>query len=469
MNLNNLKDKKIALVFGQSIEGCGVTRNGSEMWAWCKKNNLNFTIFSYDERTYNRRDAHEMEFVSFKREDIEETVKDLNTYDMVLFNSYPSNKFNKESIMDFYHKLVKNITTIKVGFMHELNKANIDKIPYILGIMNEMDIIYNFSEDTWFSNTIAKILPSKKIGERIKKFTMWFNFDDLDEIRERVQLEDKDCKLMYLGRWTTMKDPRRVLDMGKELVDNNIGCKLLGIERSIGAKFDIFEHPNCIDMTGKEPKYISEDACVPVHGTYVRNEGMEEMAKSLFGCSFYRMPKDPKGYGDRMEYTQIEIIAVGSIPVFDKHWGENNFRRNGQSYLDTPYSAIYSDKENLQETIDTLIKVSKDKELQNKIRETSYKIVKEEFDANIVLPEMFNYILSVGKDTNKFKNEEKLIKTLIHEDFIEEFMDLYNKEVENNEIPVLGIRELYENNILSVLDGKKEKEIKVFKKSRLKK
>ena len=90
-------------------------------------------------------------------------------------------------------------------------------------------------------------------------------------------------------------------------------------------------------------------------------------------------------------------------------------------------------------------------------------IVKEEFDANIVLPEMFNYMLNIGKDNNKFKNDEELIKSLISKNNIDEFIELY-KKYNDNEVVVLGIRELYDNNIFCILDGKKEKEIKKFKK-----
>lgn len=455
--MNNLKDKKIALIMGQSIEGCGVTRNSAEMFLWSKKAGVQLDIYSYDERMYNRRDAHAMDFTSFTRENIDETVEKLNTYDIVMFNSYPSNKFPKESIIDFYEKVVKGVTTIKGGFMHELNKTNIDKIPYIVGIMNEMDVIYNFGEETWFSQTISNILPSKKIGERAKKFTMWFNFEELEEnYRNKYSLADKTKKLLYLGRWTTSKVPRRVLDLAPMLKekDPSFISELKGIERSIGAKFDIFDHPNTLDCTGRTPDENSTGT-VPVYGPYNRDEGMDYLAKSLFGASFYRLPKAPQDYGDRMEYTQIEFAAVGTIPVFDKHWGEHNKTKDGQRYIDIPFSAIYSDEENLEETVEKLLEVANDPSLQEKYRETSLKIVKQEFDANIVLPEMFNYVLSVGKDTNKFKTDDELILSITKN---QEYVDVINEQKELGEIVVLGIRELT-GNILCVLDGKKEKEI----------
>lgn len=465
MSLENLKNKKIAMVFGQSIEGCGVSRVGTEIQLWADKNNVDFTVYSYDERTYTRRDAHELKFTSFLKDDIPSIVEQLNKFDIVMFNSYPSAKFENDTIKSFYQDLVKKIDTIKVGFMHELNKTNIDKVPYLLLLMNEMDIIYNFSEQTWFSKTISKALPSKVLGERVKKFTMMFNFDELDQYRSKFSLDDKEKKLSYLGRWTTGKKPRRVLDLAPLLKakDESFRCELKGIERSIGAKSDIFDHPNTLDMTGKSAPEGST-GFVPVYGPYNRKEGMEYMSKSLFGCSFYRLPKDPDGYGDRMEYTQIEIIGVGSIPVFDKHWGEHNKTKDGRRYVDIPYSAIYSDENNLDETVDKIIEVANNKELQEKIRETSYQIVKQEFDVNVVMPEMIQEILNIGKDENKFKTEKDLFMSLTeNEEFVEEATNIMEN---TNEILVTGLRELFSDKMiyLCIIDGKKEKELKKWKK-----
>lgn len=459
--MDNLTGKKIAMVFGQSIEGCGVTRIGTEMQIWAKRIGLNFDVYSYDERKYNRRDAHALDFIPFMKDDIPNTVQRLNEYDAVIFNSYPSAKFDNESIKAFYYDLVKQISTIKVGFMHELNKTNIDKVPYLLYLMNDMDLIYNFGESTWFAKEMDKAFPSKKLGERIKKFTMMFNFEGLKHYRDEYPLESKDRKLVYCSRWTTMKGPRRVLELADlfKAKGSEITCELKGIERSIGAKGDIFDHPNTLDCTGKEPK---GDGYVPVYGPYVRDEGMEYMAKNLFVASFYRMPKDPNAYGDRMEFAQIESIAVGSIPVFDKHWGENNRTKDGRRYIDIPYSAVYGDIDNLEETVNQIIEINNSKELQEKYRETSYQIAKSEFDVNEVMPEMINYILSVGKDTNKFKTEEEL---LLHLTNSQEFVELAIEEENKGEILVTGVRELCgEKDIfLCVLDGKKEKEIKKWK------
>lgn len=460
--MEDLKNKKIALIFGLSIEGAGATRNGSEMQYWCEKNGIHFKIFSYDESQFIREDAHKIKYTKFNRHNLQEVVDELNTYDIVMFNTYPFPKVGQEAYENFYHNFVKKIKTLKVGFMHEINKVIIDKIPYIIGIMNEMDIIYTFGVDTWFSKNTAKLLPSKKPNERIRKFTMWFNFDLLEHYRKEVRLEDKEKKMLYLGRFVTTKDVPRVLDLGALLLKKDPEFKTVvrGIDASIGAKVSVLDHPYAINKVTKTEK-TNSNSCVPVYGPYIRDEGMKEMAHSLFGVSFWNMAKrGPEEYGDRMEYTQIETIAVGTIPVFDKHWGEHNRTIDGTRYIDIPYSAIYCDKNNLEETADKLIEIANDIKLQNKYRETSYEIAVREFDANKVLPKMFREMLEIGKDNDKYQSDDELLLAITSsEEFVKEAKELAKK----GETVVYGYREL-PNRILAVTNGTKQKDIKRFKK-----
>lgn len=460
--MEDLRGKKIALIFGLSIEGAGATRNGSEMQHWCDKNGVDFKIFSYDESKFLREDSHKISYTKFGSGDMDDVVRELNTYDIVMFNTYPFPRVGQVAYENFYHKFVKKITALKVGFMHEINKVIIDKIPYIIGLMNEMDVIYTFGVDTWFSKNTSALLPSKKPNERIKKFTMWFNFELLEEYRKNVNLSDKEKKMLYLGRFVSTKDVPRVLELGAKLIEKDPSFKTVirGIDTSIGAKVSVLDHLNTINHLPKEPK-VNANGCVPVYGPYVRDEGMNEMAHSLFGVSFWNMKKrGVEEYGDRMEYTQIETIAVGTIPVFDKHWGENNRTLEGTRYIDIPYSAIYCDREKLDETADELIKIANDPELQEKYRNSSYNIAKQEFDADIVLPRMFSEMLAVGKDTDKFKSDDELLLSITNNP---EFVEDAKKLVVNGDTVVYGYREL-PNNILAVTDGSKQKEIKKYKK-----
>lgn len=108
--------------------------------------------------------------------------------------------------------------------------------------------------------------------------------------------------------------------------------------------------------------------------------------------------------------------------IYDKHWGDHNKTLDGRYYSEIPYSAIYSDRNNLQDTVDQIVKVANDPDLQRKYFETSYQIIKQEFDANIVLPKMFTEMLTTGKDESKYLSEEELIKALVSEKNQEEFL-----------------------------------------------
>ena len=66
MRINMSNNKKIALVLGQSREGCGITRYATEMQNWGKQHDTVVDVFSYDERIYSRSKSHEIEFTSFK-------------------------------------------------------------------------------------------------------------------------------------------------------------------------------------------------------------------------------------------------------------------------------------------------------------------------------------------------------------------------------------------------------------------
>jgi hypothetical protein len=171
------------------------------------------------------------------------------------------------------------------------------------------------------------------------------------------------------------------------------------------------------------------------------------------------MPKDPNGYGWRMEYAQIEMIAVGSLPVFDLHWAQHNGISDGTPFSEIEHSGIYSDKANLAETVEKLVEVSKTPSLQKLIRNTSYDIIRAEYDAEIILPKMFEEVLAIGKDRNKFKSiEEMLLNITRSEDYVEKYLELNYK----GQLVALGLEEP-KKGIIAVFDGKKRVEAAKFK------
>lgn len=458
---------KIALMYGKGRDGCGVQKYGTETIKWAKANGHIADFYSLEERFFGRGGQNPVKsFIGFKGNECKAIAEQLEQYDIVIFQSYPSNAHKHECVKQFFEHIVQIKNPIKVMYMHELNKTNIDKIPYVLPILNEADIIYTFGEDTWFSKKTESMLESKKRGDRIRKFQMIIDYSAIERFRKPIS--ELRRELTFVGRWSHMKDPSRICDLAPEMWKNSINPQMIGLERSVGMKFDVLDHPNApvqIQIhkpeqydaaVAKVAEFHEKQTHVPIMSEYEFNWAFDTIiSKSMFGASFYRMPHHPENYSDRMEYTQIEMIAAGCVPVFDKHWGEHNYTKSGERFIDVPYSAIYSDKGNLEETVKILTKVSNDPDLIHKYREVSLEVIRNEYDVNTSMPILFADVLKLGKDKNKHKSVSEVLNA----------NRAYNLESyfisENQRLVVTGFNEI-ENDYTRYLDGRKEVAVKHY-------
>ena len=460
--MNKYKGLKIAVIFGKGDDSCGVTRTGHELYLWARKNDTLVHLYFYNKK-YSRSGAHtDTEQIFYKDKDIKELTKKINdNYDIVMFMSYPTNKHNHEYGKMFYYDMFCGISKpIKVFMQHDIHKMQIDKAMYLVPMLVNSDIVFHFDTDTWFSKTLDE-MGIKKIGERLFKYTLWMNFDDLDKWRQRY-FNKKKKGLVSVTRWSSLKNVRRSIDIMDELQkrDLNWDCKVYGIERSIGAKFDILDYDKTIYINPGGKKDNEENGTVCVNGPVNRNEGIDIVASHEFASSFYSLPKKPENYGNRMEYTQIEIVGVGTIPVFDKDWAENNHLSDGRKYIDVPYSAIYTDGTNVEKIANKLIEISNNEEEKQKYLNVSYDLVRGEFDADKVIPKAINLILNTGKN-KEIKSVYNICKDLVNIPFADEIKKLEDE----GKLPVLGIGE-FEDCTVQYLQDAKQVLVKKIKKSK---
>ena len=470
----NYKDAKYGLVIGRAIDGCGLTKCAVELQTWCNRNGVELEIFAYEGKKMSRHKAHVMDYVGYKEKDLDNLQESLNKKDVVIFFSYPYAKSDHSYVKSFYDKIIMGVNNpVKIGFIHEVHKTYIDKIPYMVGIMNNMDAIYGYGPTTWFNRAMNEMFPSKVKDNRVKRIPLWLDFETA--VKYRNENPGKEHKIMYIGRWTSTKEPHRLLFLAPHIkkLDNDFKIVLRGIEKSRGAKDDIYDNPYCIDMTSeKKGPIVNEHGCAEVYKEYIHDEAMQEMSNTMFGCSFFHLDKHPEEYGDRMEYTMMEIIVNGAIPVFDVHWAKHNVMASTEKTfydynIEHPFM-IVSDREKLEETAKEIIDISKNELKQKEMIDNGFNVIKMEFDADNICPSMLQDFIDVGKDKKKFKTNEDIIRHLIAPEYVDEYLKLYN-EYKDDHIVVFGYREMYEKNIFSILDGNKEVEIKEFKKSRLKK
>ncbi len=452
----NYKNFRIATVYGQGAEGCGVQRTSGELQLWAQKSGAIVDTYIYNVKKYGRGAGHDMNLINFMPEDIPKIVEKINTYDIVMFMSYPHNKFEHQHSKDFYFKLFKKITEpITVFYMHEINKGNIDKVTYLVPMIVNSDLVFHFDTDTWFSSTLNE-LGFQKIRDRLNKYTLWMDFDELDLYRKKYK-NNRDKGLASVTRWSSLKNVRRSIDIMSELqkLDNSVDCRVHGIERSIGAATSpdagILNYEKVIYINPNGRRENEERGTVEVSGPVQRNEGLDIVASHMFASSFFSLPKKPKDYGNRMEYTQIEIIGVGSIPIFDKHWGENNTLNDGRRYIDIPYSAIYTDGSDTPEVAQRLVEIANDRELAQKYLDTSYELVKSEFDGDHVIPKAIDLILSKGKK-DKYLTEYEICDEFVNSEFAREMQ----KVEKSGKLPVYGIGEFTDAEVHFLNEAKQE-------------
>ena len=468
------QNAKFGLILGRALAGCGETFCAHQLQTWCNRNNIDLEIFAFDGKKMARSKSHNIEYTGYRENDLDSLKEQLESKDVVIFFTYPYAKSEHSYVRNFYNKIVKGVNKpIKIGFIHEVHKTYIDKIPYMIGIMNNMDAIYGYGPETWFNKAMQKMFPSKVQNGRVKRMSLWFDFEDQAKFRNTAP--NKERKVMYIGRWTSTKEPHRLLFLSPYIkqLDSNFKIVLKGIERSIGAKEDIYNNVYCIDMTNlKKGPQPNEKGMAEVYKEYIHDDAMQEMSKTMFGCTFFHLDKHPEEYGHRMEYTQMEIINCGAIPIFDIHWAKHNIMAStGMSYYDYnikyPFM-IVSDREQLEDTAKEMMAIANDTNKQEEMIINGFNVIKAEFDANIICPKMLQDFIDIGKDTAKFQSDEDIIKHLIDDEYVEEYLRLYN-QYKDTDIIVWGYREMYEKNIFAILDGKKEKELQEFKKNRTRK
>jgi hypothetical protein len=239
-----------------------------------------------------------------------------------------------------------------------------------------------------------------------------------------------------------MKDPKRMVDMFK--LDKDFHYSIHGIERSIGAKFDIIDITN---WTDKFEGYNYDSDICESFGPYEYEDGMNLISNSMFGYSGYNLPKERHNYGDRFEYAQMEIIAVGTVPVFDWDYGMNNVAEDGSTFISNPI-AIWSNREDLNETKDKIHELSNDEAMYNDYLEAGIQFLRQEADASNVIPPMLKHIETVGKQTDKM-SVNQLVEKCFGKTAIDTFTDILN-----NHIPAFGAKEYIEQQ-LSYFEKKK--------------
>jgi hypothetical protein len=391
---------KVAIILGRGIEGCGVTRYALEEQKWYQNNGMQCDIYAGADKKWGRKDAQENDIIEFGNNEIEALSKKLNDeYSIVYYQSLPSKKGHSESYQQaFYDHLVCAVTKpIKLSHQNDHKAQSLIRNSMIWETMAQMDASFTHSLTSPFAKKMKEFNPDVPV----LKMGLGFDFDSLRQYWKPIETQKK--RISYFGRFAGFKDPQRIVDMQPELERVGIIGEMRGIERSIGSLdlfySDLSDRANSYRSNIHEVKKDENITQVPekvwIYGPYNRLEGIEELSTSMFGADFYNL--DAEAYGNNMEFAMCEIIACGTIPVFDKHWADNCTHLNGTLFAKMKDFAVYSDRSNLADTADQLAALANDHEAREARRQRCFEIAKQHCDNDVVYRRMHEDALKVKK------------------------------------------------------------------------
>ena len=319
---------KIIHILGRGIEGCGVTRFTLEMKDWALTQGWDYKIYATKDKKWTRAKSHDLDEnviqqkfgdkpargdVAFGVDNIIEDTKDA---DMVVIGSLPSKGHPDDCIKNF-NKLIDNIKTKVVMIQHDHKMMSIRRNAVLNETIKRADVIFSYSTKSPFMEYC------RELGTDAALYN-FCNGIDISTIKNEYwkPIEEQDPNhLKWIGRSAYWKGFDVLFDLyEKNAKDQNLLFTLEGMERSIQfvdirQKFD-FNHPDA-DFDAK----LEHNSKPYVFSAYKYTDMLERLSKCGFGFQLtYLQPEYIQNF---IEFTHLEIVAAGCIPIFRKSYGDH--------------------------------------------------------------------------------------------------------------------------------------------------
>jgi glycosyltransferase involved in cell wall biosynthesis len=397
----------IALVMGRGVEGCGVTRYTIEYKNWLEKQGKEVVVYALkDKGNFTRANAQKFDYEIFTADD--DISGKLNECEYVVYMSVPSNSNSTKAKNSFIENCVKKVKVKKVFIQHDHKNQSLIRNAKMWVILEMCDIVFThcLQSDFGILYQKPKLVPSAPIYE----FKIGIDFSELAQYRKKFF--EKVDRISYFGRFARFKHPERLLELRKGLKANII-TEMRGLERSIEAvdiykrvyeePYDIIDYQHSIKLAKekiKDKEKLEEEIkriqgeketqnCFDktyVYGPYSRDIGMEEISKSKFGCSFYEL--DARAYGNHVEFAMLEIVGLGLIPIFSKHWGDNTKHISGKPFSQVKNSGIYMSPDNIDEVCEKIIELNDNENLYNDYVDRCIEVYKQHSSTDVAFQDL---------------------------------------------------------------------------------
>lgn len=299
----------------------------------------------------------------------------LNSADLVIVNSIIDRRApTRDTWIDL---LINKVTTKKVIIVNDHKPAGFRA--YYGDLLKNKDFWMSFDKICTFQYT-AKVYQDiiKTIGEEQAKtryMHLLLPYEFNNNIKNNwLKPSEKLRRVTYLGRHAPFKDNHRLVRACDNFWAHDYELEMRGVKATINMsttpnlkyEFDennevVFETEgpraglrkyskicrlitnkwrknNGIALTDNMVDTPRDKNIIYLFDAYKREEGLENLSHSAFGCDFFNL--DSGCYGDDFEYTIFEMIEQGSIVLFDYaagseiHLYDANGIRDNQSVVD---------------------------------------------------------------------------------------------------------------------------------------
>lgn len=385
---------KIAIMLGRGVEGCGVSKFAYELKSYFKDD---CTIYVNDYKGWVRRKAIKFDYQLIEK-------YDPTAYDQCWILSLPAKNFARENI-DMFKGLLERTQCPRVLYQLDHSSHSLTRNADLADFCNLSTTIGMHS----FTGDFMKFLNKNEIIKPCFEIANPFSFDQhRAKYWKPIEQQERQCK--FIGRSAVWKGIEQLFVLhNSTLKQHQFITTMEGMEASIGSlRFWFVDGDR---GKGIRPEIEYNDLCVRrfnsivttkmetnrgpyVFGPYFNEECMHRLSKCIFSAHFTTLK--PEKYGNIAEYTLLENIASGTIPVIGKHYmtharafitGENH---RSNTYAGLPYNG---DDSTSNETVDKLIaKLIDNPALRDAYREKCYQYWKSQYDASIVVPKLLQLI-----------------------------------------------------------------------------
>lgn len=397
---------KYVLLMGRGIEGTGNTKYAVEFQEYLENIGHEVQTIANSDKKWGREKSHinKIKLMSFANEE-NKILEICKNTDCVFVLSVPAKNYDWFS-QDAFYSIICDVTNLGIKCVYiqvDHKRASISRNFYsdysYIDILEKFDVIFTHSKQCDFIDycnenglKIKKMVCAKDLGVGE---IFGINFDKYRHIWEN----EKDYKtIRFMGRSAAWKGPWLVRDLHtKFFKERGYITVLEGIEGSIGTVAELYKETKpqriprddvVIRLNTADKKALNNNQVVlernsatyifpPYDNTY----GMKRLAKSAFGIELLLL--DNKILSDVYEYAMLEIVAVGTIPVFRKLWGEK-FYVDNKPLIEQDCGIVFMDENNPKEALDLMDKLSEDEEFYNNFRNKAFDFFKKHFDSRVI-------------------------------------------------------------------------------------